>query len=214
MSPEKAIVISIRPEYALNILNGSKTLELRKKVPKDFVGWVYVYVTKGERLSVVHDDENGETYYYLDSNWGRSLNQDIPFRFWFDDYDDVSTKYRIDKSQIERVIEQACIGYDDFDKYVGDRENIYGWHIKKLEVFDKSMELSEFFNYKNYINSIGNVSLSAQKECGIKGNIDETKYSLECYRYTYNHMMKSTYGVTLKRPPQSWQYAYILGAKQ
>ena len=56
----KAILLSIRPEHALNILNGDKTLELRKRVPKDFKGWVYVYVTKGGgRLSVVHDDENG-----------------------------------------------------------------------------------------------------------------------------------------------------------
>ena len=48
MNPEKEIVISIRPEYALNILNGSKTLELRKSVPKGYVGWVYGYVTKGK----------------------------------------------------------------------------------------------------------------------------------------------------------------------
>ena len=82
----KAILLPINPEHAYNIIKGRKTLELRKRVPKDFVGWVYVYVTKGKRLSVVHDDENGKTYYYLNSHWGRSLNQDIPFRFWFDDY--------------------------------------------------------------------------------------------------------------------------------
>jgi len=140
----KALILSVRPEHAYNILTGKKTLELRKSVPKGFKGWVYVYVTKGIRLSVVHDDENGKTYYYLNSNWGRELNGTIPFRFWFDDYDDVSTKYRIDKNQIERVIEQACVSYEDFDNYVNDRENVYGWHIKKLEVFDKPMWLSEF----------------------------------------------------------------------
>lgn len=42
----KAIILSIKPEYALNILNGNKTLELRKSVPKGFKGWVYCYVTK------------------------------------------------------------------------------------------------------------------------------------------------------------------------
>ena len=47
----KAILLSINPEHALNILNGKKTLELRKRVPKGFIGWVYVYVTKGKIIS-------------------------------------------------------------------------------------------------------------------------------------------------------------------
>jgi predicted transcriptional regulator len=140
----KAILLSVRPEHALNILEGKKTLELRKSVPKDFAGWVYVYVTKGKRLSVVHDDENGKTYFYLNSNWGRELNQDITCRFWFDDYDDVSTKYRIDTNQVERVMEQACISYDDFDKYVGDIENIYAWHIKNLEIFLEVKNIEDY----------------------------------------------------------------------
>lgn len=50
----KSILLSIKPEYALNILNGSKTLELRKSIPKDIDEiikqqggiWVYMYVTK------------------------------------------------------------------------------------------------------------------------------------------------------------------------
>ena len=44
----KSIMISIKSEHVVNILNGKKTLELRKSVPKDFVGWVYIYVTKAK----------------------------------------------------------------------------------------------------------------------------------------------------------------------
>ena len=44
----KALLLSVRPEHAIKILNGEKTLELRKGVPKGFEGWVYVYVTKGK----------------------------------------------------------------------------------------------------------------------------------------------------------------------
>ena len=35
----KAIVMSIQSQHAYNILIGNKTMELRKRVPKDFVGW-------------------------------------------------------------------------------------------------------------------------------------------------------------------------------
>jgi predicted transcriptional regulator len=141
----KAILLSIRPEHALNILNGDKTLELRKSVPKDFVGWVYVYVTKAKPFLMHAFDD---TYYIHDMTekyrMECDLNGKVVARWWHDDYDEVQTKYRIDKNQIERVIEQAYIGYEGFDSYVGDKEVIYGWHIKKLEIFDKPMQLREF----------------------------------------------------------------------
>ena len=205
MSYEKVIVISIRPEHALNILNGNKTLELRKSIPKDYVGWVYVYVTKGGgRLSVVHDDENGETYYYLNSNWGRSLNQDIPFRFWFDEYiklewldpslnikrNDVNyyNYYALFENiynNVEWILPNLCLTKQQVIDY-GKERDLYAWHIKKLEVFDKPMFLSELY---------GDFAFSDTDEYG--------------RQHTPFHIP-----IPLKRPPQSWQYAYILGAKQ
>ena len=44
----KAILMSIRPQWVAKILNKEKTLEIRKHFPKDYVGWVYVYCTKGK----------------------------------------------------------------------------------------------------------------------------------------------------------------------
>lgn len=46
----KAILLSIRPEWVAKILNGEKTIEIRKKFPKDYVGWVYIYCTKGKPI--------------------------------------------------------------------------------------------------------------------------------------------------------------------
>ena len=43
----KELMISIQPKHLVNILNGNKTLELRKTVPKDYKGWVYIYCPKG-----------------------------------------------------------------------------------------------------------------------------------------------------------------------
>ncbi len=45
----KSLMISIQPQHAFNIMYGKKTLELRTWIPKGYVGWVYVYVTKGKK---------------------------------------------------------------------------------------------------------------------------------------------------------------------
>ena len=45
----KAIMISIKPEYVAKILNGEKTLEIRKTMPKcELPIEVYIYCTKGK----------------------------------------------------------------------------------------------------------------------------------------------------------------------
>lgn len=57
----KSILMSIQPQWLAKILNGEKTIEIRKKFPKDYVGWVYIYCTKGKeklfhcKLHVVHN---------------------------------------------------------------------------------------------------------------------------------------------------------------
>ena len=51
----KAILMSIRPKWVAKILNGEKTIEIRKKFPKDYVGWVYIYCTK-ENSNFLHNN--------------------------------------------------------------------------------------------------------------------------------------------------------------
>ena len=141
----KSIVISINPEHALNILKGDKTRELRKSVPKDFIGWVYVYVTKGNP----HPDHN----VFLYEN--QKLNGTIPFRFWFDWYDKL-TKDIMSKAEIKYVsriytdekyvLEDAFLTKEELLN-CDNGKNLYAWHISKVEVFDKPMELGEFYTW-------------------------------------------------------------------
>ena len=44
----KAILISIQPQWVAKEINGEKTIEVRKKLPKDYIGWVYIYCTKAK----------------------------------------------------------------------------------------------------------------------------------------------------------------------
>lgn len=92
---ERAIVLSIKPKWAEKILNGEKTIELRKKFPKDFVGWVYLYVTKDKKNPIaqfsfvegwfykIYSDKtcyaHGCTAYMKDDGNGK-----VVCRFWCD----------------------------------------------------------------------------------------------------------------------------------
>ena len=145
-------LISIHPEHALNILNGIRHVNTQE-CSKGFVGWVYIYCTKGggnlvwgSPLSHYVEESYVLTYGYSTKEANDIfgiLNGKVVARFWFDEYEEVLVQHHIDSEQIERVLKQACIEHDDLDNYVGNKETIYAWHIKKLEVFDKPMEVGE-----------------------------------------------------------------------
>ena len=119
----KAIMLSVRPEWVEKILKGKKTIEIRKSVPKEFKGWVYIYCTKNFPILVDHktfhewykeemeaqvkDTDTSERFSLFERSWsydffGTIVNGKVVARFWFDEY------------------------------------------TKKLEVFDTPKELSEF----------------------------------------------------------------------
>ena len=91
----KVILMSIQPKHLVNILNGKKTLEIRKSVPKDFKGWVYIYCTKGKPYLY----KNKGIWFVSYENLNIPLldidfrhNGKVVARFWFDDYDDIIYK--------------------------------------------------------------------------------------------------------------------------
>ena len=148
----KALMISIKPEHAINILNGSKTLELRTWIPKDYVGWVYVYVTKGKPYLVKFYNDypiqaiNDYTYQELLDDGNVPMNGKVTFRFWFDEYDVmeyVGGHYEVNPHDIPLKL---CLDIKQINDY-GKGKTLYAWHIKQLEIFDTPKELSEFQNY-------------------------------------------------------------------
>ena len=86
--------MSIRPQHVAKILNGEKTIEIRKRFPSDYVGWVYIYCTKnGDGLVW---DENGKGLinknlfpYAKDCPENHRLtNGKVIARFWCDKVED------------------------------------------------------------------------------------------------------------------------------
>lgn len=166
----KEIVLSIKPEHLENILEGKKTLELRKTVPKNFVGWVNLYCTKSmflvdvlpfyEAMDVPLEARGNDRYDTLPKSWntvmhGTPIQGKIVARFWFDNYIDLSY-YRLDNRDIEfnkfdNTIEnidlekELCLSWSEIEKYSNYGEKaIYAWHIKNLEIFDTPKKLEDF----------------------------------------------------------------------
>jgi predicted transcriptional regulator/uncharacterized protein YodC (DUF2158 family) len=165
----KALILSVRPEHAINILNGKKTLELRKSVPKGFKGWVYVYCSKSKPLLWNLDDESGKDFfgsmYVLRTKGlvmndmiytGFSINGKVVCRFWFDEYsfmeffeDDFVVDGAYDYNQLFQDgvhPKDMCLTNKELEQY-GNGKPLYAWHIKNLDIFPKPMQLGELQNY-------------------------------------------------------------------
>jgi predicted transcriptional regulator len=206
----KAILMSIKPEHLVKILNKQKTLELRKSVPTNFVGWVYLYCTKAKPLvwEYHRDKELGKHFwngnYYSHNNLDIDaiiLNGKIVARFWFDEYEKVSLQlvdksgydedrlydYETEKLSIDELLLKTCLEYEELHNYLDNKEYGYAWHIKNLEIFYKPMELSEFVSFNLIYNVCGNEE--------------------KAWQSTANYFFKKEQW--LKKAPQSWQYVYI-----
>ena len=134
----KSILTSIRPRHVADILNGRKTIELRKTYPHCALPIdVYIYCTKGKDRLVWDIDGHicidNEHYAYGDEE----LNGKVVARFWCDKVEPTNNFYE------EEICSLACISKQEYFDYLGYDDG-YAIHITNLEIFDKPKELSEF----------------------------------------------------------------------
>ena len=130
----KAILISIQSPHACNILNLIKLWEIRKKFPKDYVGWVYIYCTKNGYL---HLENNGKWSYSRNQKYTYVRTGKVIARFWCDKVVDF---WNLDNI----MLAETCLSKEELGDYLGFNKG-YAIHITNLEIFDKPKELSEFY---------------------------------------------------------------------
>ena len=165
----KSVLISIQPKWVEKIVNGEKTIEVRKSRPKiETPLKCYIYVTKPKK-------------WFKFSSWGRASDESLwlsngkvkmcdGFEFWADgkEYEYLSGKVigefvcdRItDMSVVVRNCNEdynqvyhndeckgSCLTWKELQDY-GKGKTLYGWHISDLKIYDKPKELSEFWNLK------------------------------------------------------------------
>lgn len=149
----KAILMSIKPKWVAKILNGEKTIEIRKKFPSDYVGWVYIYVTKGKPLVKC---SNGKWYvkdkdfkYDMTFSYYAGFNGKVVARFWCDKVEEIEPriikwemKHETNNMSQNELLKQACLNIVELLNYCGGVGCAI--HIIKLEIFDKPKEISDF----------------------------------------------------------------------
>lgn len=183
----KAVLISIRPEWAKKILSGEKTLEVRKTRPNMETPFkVYIYCTAGNLSYKVNGGmvcnvsggkivvgeftcDNIATY-----NYDYCPHPEIGM-----DYDCGDSWWEIDDEDLK----SACLAEKEFRYYAFGREEMYGWHISDLKIYDNPKQLSEFRRI-------------CDKECNCDG----------CAKYWANGGDCGINSLQIKRPPQSWCY--------
>lgn len=166
----KAIMMSIKPEWVAKILNGDKTIEVRKRFPVDYVGWVYIYVTKGKPyITGIYNYEHKIVYGDIE-NKNHNINGKVVARFWCDKVEEIKRIYLSWNTKIfawetetfaEGEIEnKACLSSKELLNYLAFKQIGYAIHITKLEIFDKPKEISEFKrNRYHHYTMVGYTSL-------------------------------------------------------
>ena len=139
-----AILMSIKPKWVEKILNGEKTIEIRKRFPKDYVGWVYIYCTKDKTTTI-----NLETLLFGNPK-NAIRNGKVVARFWCDKVEEIN---KVPLVVIGNYLKNACLSVEELQDYSRNyKYKTYAIHITKLEIFDKPKEISELhkIGYNDY----------------------------------------------------------------
>jgi len=157
----KSIIISIKPKYVKEILNGNKTLEIRKTAPKcELPCEVYIYCTKGKETLAINPYGGYSLIpnkYHNEYFSGKvvakfTLNKIERLEVEAESYEQHSV-YRepgraddyVDEWE-NSFQERTCVTADELEGYVGRDYDMHVclWHIDELKVFDKPKDLSDY----------------------------------------------------------------------
>ena len=175
----KAIMISVKPKYVADILNGRKTIEIRKTCPARFKNLkpyecanpidVYIYCTKDNVETLFKSREQlGKEYYdYVClSKKGKdynlflndiNLNGKVVAKFTLNKVEEIETRQDRYKEfvfyeilfDVSDLLKKSCLDYYELDNYLCGEKG-YAWHISNLEIFDEPQELEKYMHIKNY----------------------------------------------------------------
>ena len=113
LMPERSLLLSIRPEFAEKIFDGSKTAELRRRRPRVKKGdWVYVYV-----VSPVKAVRGAFRV--------KKVIDDLPAKLW------------------RKVKDIAGVSREQFDAYYEGAERGYAILVEKVHHFAQAVHLAK-----------------------------------------------------------------------
>jgi len=206
------IMLSVRPEWAEKILNGTKTVEIRKSVPKELPCEVYIYVTKNKSkfrvgcMEFANDDlyilPNQKAYKYgcsveimgceLPYSKDNFLNGIVVAKF---------TLNKADTYYLEKPLNFE-ITYRGIDNQIGCE---YSKEIKSDLLKKSCLTFTEMFDY-------GKKRFDEQQSVIRAWHIDDLvifdrpKELNEFSSWNFHKWHDGTHWIPLTKAPQSWQY--------
>lgn len=212
---KKSIIISVKPQWVEKILNGEKTIEIRKSIPKcNLPIDVYIYCTKKKSCATFYrpgelDDWDYKITHFSVKKYGTRFEQKyggkVVAKFTLNKVSDILKNYKYKsngKTYVNYIsncgeinwCQKACLSSLELENYLS-LKNGYAWHIDNLEIFDKPMELNEFYK-NNYLQIIDHLQ------------------TVGCDSYYCTHLQDDGCDIMycpslkIKKAPQSWCYAY------
>ena len=175
----KSVLISIQPKWCELIASGKKTIEVRKTRPKletPFKCYVYCTMNKSWKDYLTFAEyKDGQYMGDYDAN-GKVIGEFI--------CDCVIGHCEMANADIAE--QQGCIKREVLLDYSNGNE-LYGWHISDLKIYDEPKALGEF-----------------RKPCPPTNQ----NSCLGCKYHEYEHLYPICYD-KITRPPQSWCYVEV-----
>lgn len=190
----KSVLISLQPYWVFLIIakamgwniGEEKTVEVRKTYPKN-ENW--------DKIAKIYCSKNKKSFAKIPKEYQPLMQRflgKVIGEFVCDTIFDLNEAAlfagmdEINKSVIE---EYSCVDIDELLHYKGDKNEIYGWSISDLVIYDKPKELGEFY-----------------RECE-KPECDDCQHlcivnTPNCYEGWCDCDEK----IPITRPPQSWCY--------
>lgn len=174
----KAVLISIQPEWCKKIITKEKTVEIRKTMPSVISEpfKCYIYCTNGAPL-----------FYWKAAN---------RIRFDLRPHDSLDCKaIGNDDIAVEITdVKKSCIRRADLSKYAGKAPFLYAWHISDLKIYDEPRSLNEFCRFD--FQSMNGTDVCGNESCE---HYQPSGSYMEPPTCAIN-------GCCLSKPPQSWCY--------
>lgn len=141
-----SILLPVKPEWLVKILNGEKIIDVRKTMPKcDLPIDVYLYCCKSKK-KLFFDKVYNKYMYGEDTLKDRfnSLNGKVVAKFTLNKVDDLSRyAYNFKDNLFYEILNKACVNTNYLQKYTKNKPILFAWHIDNLQVFDNPITLDE-----------------------------------------------------------------------
>ena len=204
---EKAVLLSVHPQWCERIADGGKTIEVRKTKPKlDTPFKVYIYCTNNKDMLWILKESERESRLKItsiftakDVGGATKANGKVIGEFVCDKIFEIEYRcgsYRCKGLTVlenDRVASASKLSLCDLRSYLSCN-NGYGWHISNLVIYDKPVELYKF-----------------HRECERPECEDCSFFHFENTPNSYEGWCECDEKISIKRPPQSWCYVSDTG---